>query len=52
MINIIVKKKLFPHKFLNKSNSQNNFFSADNSYKNIYTGIKKYQIYHIILIIN
>lgn len=35
------KKKLFPHKFLNKSNSQNNFFSADNSYKNIYTGIKK-----------
>jgi hypothetical protein len=35
------KKKLFPYKFLNKSNSQNNFFSADNSYKNIYTGIKK-----------
>ena len=35
------KKKLFPHKFLNKSNSQNNFFSADNSYKNIFTGIKK-----------
>jgi len=35
------KKKLFPQKFLNKSNSQNNFFSADNSYKNIYTGVKK-----------
>lgn len=35
------KKKLFPHKFLNKSNTQNNFFSADNSYKNIFTGIKK-----------